>query len=377
MRIVQHDIITIILMLALSGCLADGYGQTDDAAISPDYRINWRGDTEAFLDEQARISLEMAGHILERFGPDKIHSEKRTMALLLIDNVFHDARAPHRKPVQDFFRHRIKQAVEQIHATEVTEGAMIWKLYSHGFVVKTPSVTLGFDIVTARNIRNREEPRIDGVVARGIDGFVLEDQVVQDLIDAVDILFVSHRHLDHADDQVVLRFLEQGKPVLAPSDVWEEEPFHDSILHLERKVHAIQEVYLPVKQKALGVVNYPGYQGRVPNNVVLVYTPEGLVLAHTGDQNHEESFYWIDDVGNHHDVDILMLHCDFHVNRMIRGFRPALAIAGHENELGHPVETRHPHWMNPVKFSGHSTPWLQMAWGERFHYLQSSAGQQN
>ncbi len=361
-----------LLMAGLMFTMPASYAQ--DEKLPPEQRLNWRGDPETFLDEQARLTLELVENILEHHGPEVNgpnvnESKKRQTALLMIDNVLHEEKAPHREPVQKFFRNRMQQAIEEIAETKVTEGAKIWRLYSHSFVIKTPSVTLGFDLVTVRDIRNRQVPRIDGEVQRGIDGFIIEEDLMQKLVDVTDILFVSHRHLDHADEWVAQRFLEQNKPVLAPPEVWEDQPFYSEVLQLERKVHELQEVHLPEKDLTLGVVNYPGYQVRVQNNVYIVYTPDDMVFSHTGDQNLEESFEWIDRVKDYHKVDVLIPHGGIHIQRMVRGFRPNLVIPGHMNELGHPVTTRYPYWMNYRRLANSPTPWLNMTWGEKYHYL--------
>lgn len=337
---------------------------------SSDQRLNWRGDIDGFLDEQARLTLELVDQVLLEHGPNVREPRKRTMALLMLDNVLHEEKAPHREPVQVFFRQRIGNAIDEIRQAEVLEGARIWQLYSHGFVIKTPTVTLGFDLVTVRDIRNHQLPRIDGEVRRGIEGFEIEEDLMRRLVDVVDILFVSHRHLDHADDRVAAMFFERNKPVLAPPEVWQDEPWHSRVLQLDRIAHKLQDVQLPAKNLTLNVAAYPGYQGRVQNNVYVVYTPDGLVFAHTGDQNHEDSFEWIDRVKDHHKIDVLILHCDSHVQRMARGFMPRLVIPGHINELGHPVTTRHPYWMNYRQLADSPSPWLHMAWGESYHYVR-------
>ena len=77
----------------------------------------------------------------------------------------------------------MEQAIVEIEQTRVEEGMMIWKLYNHGFVVRTSSVTIGFDLVSGKSTH--------------VEGFSIEDAVMKKLIDQCDVLFISHRHSDH------------------------------------------------------------------------------------------------------------------------------------------------------------------------------------
>ncbi len=320
-----------------------------------------------YLDNQAEAMLSFAEQVFSDHPPDRIEPEIRRSALLLLDGVFHDAYAPYRKPVQEFLKTRFACAVDEIERTEVSEGARIWKLYNHGFVVRTRTVTIAFDIISMKEA--------------GIEGFSVEDEDMSRLIDLCDVLFISHYHSDHAEEPVARAFIGQGKPVVAPAGVWIDKSIYRQITHLEREAHTIQS--LPVKhgEQNLSVVVYPGHQGPdIENNVILVITPEGLSFSQTGDQSNDDDFQWIDEVGSHHRVDVLMPNCwTTDIVRMARGFHPALIITGHENEMGHTIDHREPYWLTyqrrvgSERFGGsrevgYETPLILMTWGESFHY---------
>jgi hypothetical protein len=167
-------------------------------------------------------------------------------------------------------------------------------------------------------------------------------------------------------------FIEQNKPVVTPPDLWTGEQFYAKILHPERKPDVIQRINLPSKGKDLGVVVYPGHQGeRILNNVYLVFTPEGLAFSHTGDQSNLEDFEWIDRIGDNHKVDVVMTNSwsVYGDQRLAHGYRPKLIIPGHENELGHTIDHREPYWLNYARMPEvKKFPWVQMAWGEKYHY---------
>lgn len=115
-------------------------------------------------------------------------------------------------------------------------------------------------------------------------------------------------------------------------------------------------------------------------NVVLVTTPEGITLAHLGDEINEGDFMvdfeWIDKVAKNHRVDIMMPAAwTMDIFRIVKGFDPALVLPGHELELGHPVWDRLPYWgddayllLNYAELKASKYPVVALIWGESFDY---------
>ena len=346
------SLITVILLGHL--CL---FAQNQEIA-DPDKRIEWWGDIDGFLNQQAKVTLDLADEVLKANPPNRKEPKVRKMALLLIDNVLHEEKAAFRPAVQTFLKKRISDAVSEIRSAEVKKGAIIWKLYNHAFVVKTPSVTIGFDI--QRGLPN-------------VEGFTLSQELIQPLIDAVDVLFISHIHNDHADELVAELFLAQNKPVVTPPDLWPDSPIYAKIIHPQRNADLIQQIRLPSKGISLKTVTCPGHQGdKILNNVYLVFSPEGMVFSHTGDQSNLDDFTWIDQIGDRYTVDVVMTNSwsVYPGLRLANGFRPKLIIPGHENEMGHTIDHREPFWLNYQRLGDSvSFPWVQMAWGEKFHYF--------
>ena len=96
------------------------------------------------------------------------------------------------------------------------------------------------------------------------------------------MLFISHRHKDHADETVAKFFLDQDKPVIAPNEVWHGKPIHQRITHIKPDPHKLQKIPIIGGTLTLNAVIYPGHQGEnIQNNVSLVFTPEGLSFCHT------------------------------------------------------------------------------------------------
>ena len=325
-----------------------------------------------FLDRQARTFLDLIDETLRQYPPHLSDQAERRLALFLLDGVLHDVYAPKRLPVQAFFHDRIRRAAGQIENVTVEDGAMIWKLYNHGFVIRTATVTFGFDLVRAR-LRRTEE-------------FALSDKLMKRLVEQCDALFISHRHGDHADEWVAQAFLEQKKPVVAPPEVWQDRPIHADMTHLKRESQTVQVLAIQNGRRELRVVNYPGHQGaRIENNVPLVFSPEGMSFCQMGDQSNGSDFTWIDSVGNNHRVDVLLPNCwTTDIVRTVRGFDPELVITGHENEMGHTIDHREPYWLTyerkvgsdrfgGSRLIGYDVPSLVMTWGEAYHYQPPSS----
>ncbi|MGC9355616.1 MAG: MBL fold metallo-hydrolase, partial [Mariniphaga sp.] len=199
------------------------------------------------------------------------------------------------------------------------------------------------------------------------------------LVKQCDVLFISHRHEDHAEKSVAKAFISEGKPVVAPEQVWPGDPIFDQITHLERLAWKTQKLVL--KNNTLDVVIFPGHQMRsADNNVAMVTTPEGITVAHLGDEINEGDFMidfdWIDKVAEKYEVDIMMPTAwTTDIFRIVKGFGPKLVLPGHELELGHTVWDRLPFWgdekylgLNYSELKKSKYPVAVMVWGEAYDY---------
>jgi len=356
-----------LLVLITISCKA----QNNQARSSVLIDATLNEEQNQFLNNQAEALLSQASEVFSDYPPNWPEPAARRSALLLLDGVLHDVYAPQRPPVQLFFKTRMRQAVEEIEQTEVTFGARIWKLYDHGFVIRTKTVTIGFDLIRGKSAR--------------AEGFLISEDYMDRLIKQCDVLFISHFHGDHAEEWVAQSFINQGKPVIAPPEVWKDKSINKFITHLERVPHTVQTLSVQGGKQILEVIVYPGHQGEnIENNVSLVKTPEGLSFSHMGDQSNSNDFEWIDKVGNNHVVDVLMPNCwTSDIVRVVSGFNPALVITGHENEMGHTIDHREPYWLTyqrregSDRFGGSSevgydTPLILMTWGESYHYKREN-----
>ena len=319
-----------------------------------------------YLDRQAKVFLDSVQALLSVYPPVIHEGRERSMAKLLMDAVFHEKYAAFRKPAQEFFHGQTDHLIRNLEQTIVKKGAMIWKVYNMGFIVRTKSVTIAFDLVR-------------GATA-GSPDFTLTTEETDRIVKQCDVLFISHKHNDHADKAVAENFLNSGKPVITPEEVWKNDPIFPGITHLERVSEKVQKLTLK-DNRTLDVIIYPGHQlTSAINNVSMITTAEGITIAHTGDQINEGEmmgdFEWIDQVSKNHKVDILMPNAwTTDIFRIVRGFNPTLVVPGHEIELGHTVWDRLPFWgddkyleLNYADLKRSKYPVVVLVWGESYSF---------
>lgn len=354
----------VLLLPALIIAVSCAYAQ-DGAPATVDPHLNKLEDD--YLNRQAEALLRAADETLTRVPPQYPEPPERRLALLAMDGVLHDVYAAHRPPVQKFYNQRVERALDELECTKLEKGAKVWKLYNMAFIVRTPTVTIAFDLV-------------DGASAKS-PSFTMPSAFMERFIAQCDALFLSHRHGDHSNQQIAQVFLDQGKPVVAPPKMWHDRPIYDSLTHLNREAHTVQTLKIPNRQIDLKVVIYPGHQGKnIENNVSLIISPEGISFCHCGDLINEGDFLddynWIDQVRRHQQVDILMPNCwTNEIYRIVQGFDPKLVLPGHELELGHSIDDRVPYWgdseflqLTYPELLKSQYPVVVMTWGESINY---------
>ncbi len=318
-------------------------------------------------DEWIDRSFQWVNYILQNFPPAQEEIPVRRAALIRLDDILHIESAPRKTIVQKYYRARLEVAIAEIERTKVTEGMRIWKLYNHGFLVRTPTVSFTFDIVPGLT---------------RIPEFSIPEDLMARLVAQSDATFISHVHFDHANQEVARIFLAHNKPVIAPEGLWSETA--DLASRLTYPKRGTETHLIPVKagSQSLSVVAYPGHQGKGPIvNVHLVTTPEGFTVVHTGDQSGFEGpggdFDWIAQIGRDHHVDVLFPNCwGNELGRTIRGVNPELVITGHENEMGHTVDHREDYTQTYNHLFEVRYPFLVMTWGETYLYRKDPVRQQ-
>ena len=274
-------------------------------------------------------------------------------------------------PVKDLYEYQIEKALEEIETFKVDEGLVAWQFYNMGYVVKTPSATIGFDVV--RGLRSYHWV------------WDVPDWIVPRVADSLDALFVTHYHRDHCDQEIIERMLAAGKPVFVPEGCRVRTRYRDRLTRARH--HASFDI------PAMHVTSYRGrhiYRESpfdLPLTAYEVITAEGKKIFFTGDLDYTsgETYPFKED------IDLLMLHCggisplydDQNPNDLgddddaffigLQKFKTKYVIAGHLAELGHPLGGGRERYMTAFDIffqlvERRSTLFLVMFWGEHYHF---------
>jgi L-ascorbate metabolism protein UlaG (beta-lactamase superfamily) len=304
------------------------------SVVDPDRVYDWPG----YRERQHEYAYHAVDSLVRTVRPTWPELPERMAAMLALDGALHwdDSNG---SAMSQFYNRRLGAALYEMDNTHITTGAVVWKLYNHGFIARTASVTIAFDLVA----------------------FYTSHSTMTEFINRSDVLFISHWHGDHNETWITDLFRAQGKPVITPHGLTPDG--------------TTQHTVNLSGGRQLKVVMYPGYQKDVPDSVPIIFTPEGISFSHTGDLYQGGStpinmWTWIDVVKSHWTVDILMINnfaTDF--QRVVRGFNPKVVIPGHENEISaHAVSDRKPWYLDYSRIDGLANPSVVMTWGESYFY---------
>ena len=305
------------------------------------------GKQEVYLVNQTEKIFRLVDVLLKENMPSVGEPAlARKSALLLLDGIFHDTRLDGSKVLSDFADVRLNSVLEDL-KLPLTEGMKVYKLYNDGFIVRTKSATVAFDLYRGGKMKE--------------GGHLISDGKMRAIAEQCDIMFLSHKHPYHVDPVVGKMFTDAGKEVVAPTDVLMG---NGAVTHVRSE--QIMDKKFKLKRSKLKVKILPGHQSEMMNNIHVVTTSEGFTFVQTGDQYNKEDLKWLLTVYKKiPEVDVLMINC--WANRLsdtIDGFNPKLVLTGHENELGHTIDHRESYWASYVKLEDVRKPNCLMTWGE-------------
>ena len=304
------------------------------------------GNAESYLMRQTTRTLDLVDKALKENPPVTGNGTARRLALYNVDAVFPNTIFDKSEPLMDYMKSRIQNVIDGLKAPQVADMT-IYKLYNDGFIVRTKSVTVAFDMVMGSTYQ------------------LIPNELMAQLVDLCDIMFLSHMHRDHVDPGVVKMFTDRGKQVVAPDEAL---PENKEITHFRKEQIADLSINLPKAKLSIRVL--PGHQEELQNNIYVITTPENLTFVQTGDQYHGEDVPWIATVKNHiPKVDVLLINCwAMELKTHVDGFSPKLVITGHENEMGHTIDHREAYWMSYLKLDELAYPYSLMTWGECYDF---------
>ena len=328
-------------------------------------------DSASIVEEPAWVApiYDYVGARLQEHPASFPPSVERQEALMVLDGPLHLHEAPRFASTLVFLRDRMQRTIEEIEHWEVREGARIWRLYNMGFVVRTPSASLGMDLVGGWRLESDE----------GLEYYGICEEWIARLAGQLDVLTISHCHQDHMDPLLRDLLFERGIPVLVPPGVY-EELVDQPLLHRPDRGHELTALHRhndlsAGKAREIEYIAYPGHQGaEIPNNMYLFQTRQGATILHTGDQSGDLDWEWIDAIGDYHRVDVLIANCwTTDMARLVRGVRPGLVVTGHETEMSHGPDHREAYWRSFELFRGKlDPPSLVLCWGEGASYTEGN-----
>lgn len=299
-------------------------------------------------------TLEWVDKALKTNPPSKGNAGIRKGILCVVDYPLHvDAGhlriTPKYRPdwaqaVGRYFQKAVAPAIDQIASAKVANGLDIWKIYNMGFVVMSPNHCIGFDIHTG----SVQVP------------YALSDEQQRVLINRLEILFITHWHLDHLDERFVRRMLAAGKTVVVPT------PVRTDLKH-EGVVRLYDNFQHPTEIRGMKVLCFPGWQRRDTPMGVYAVNMDGCWVAHNGDNRRTEIYA---EIPKRCSVDVLLANCWSGFDAFAAATKPKLMITGHENELGHPASGRRPfsEMYSILDRMKDPPPYVILQWGERIHF---------
>ena len=104
------------------------------------------GKQEVYLMNQTEKTFHLVDALLKENPPSSGNPAlARKAALQLLDGIFHDTRLDGSKTLSQFMESRLSGLLEDMQKP-LEEGMKVYKLYNDGFIVKTKSVTVAFDL---------------------------------------------------------------------------------------------------------------------------------------------------------------------------------------------------------------------------------------
>ncbi len=274
---------------------------------------------------------------------------ERERILKTLDPPLAEENAVNIPAVGRFFHARMAGFLSDLDTLKPHKGAVIWKLYNHTNVIRTPQLTIAIDLI-------------------GGPGQLAWDNAALDrAINHIDLLLITHEHGDHADPTIVKKFLKAGKQVIVQKNMWKYESYSKKLTRMHDGAATFKDVRLSV---------FPSFQTDTPNNIYLIETSDGLKIMHVGDENEVERApgEWYRSFEPPLEIDLLLPNCWCpNLGTLLQYVKPKLMVPGHEHELTHGSASRRSYNYVFSVLSKMNVPFLVLAWGEKIS-LDPKAG---
>lgn len=316
-----------------------------------DTYIFW-GYPDDYLSYQAQIAYPLIDTMLQTYPPTLTPDKNRQLALVTLDQLLHEANYSRREAFYTFVNDRMTTMLAKVDKP-VPYGVRVFKLYNSGFVLKTKDITIAIDIVPG------------GTAAKPF----LSEPVIYEIADRCDALLVTNADSQHANRSVADVFMLLGKTVIVPDGLW-----RDAEAGLQ---YASAEVTPTMDMKGTTLYVLDGHRGKEKNNIYIMDFLGRGIVAHTGAQDNDADWEWIDEIHNQFNVDILLTKsANIRLETMLAGFQPRLVITSHENAMENTVDRRESYWTTQKRvqsLADLNIPNVLMTWGETYDYADADS----
>ena len=335
----------------------------------------------------AEIERGLADHpplLGDREGKRKPFIEALDAWVQRPDTIYWDGKAEtaHREFFA-FYLRGIERALAEAEKTTVPSGAVVWKLYSSGFLVKTPTATFAFDVSEGpfKSITSKPEDQ---------PGYFFHwtPAMRQRLAKMVDVFFITHQHYDHLSYALVREVGAAGKTIVVPPDLrdlWRKEPFADRLMSLKPDVdHRQGPLTVRVFQAVQAMKKNDDGDWVVSDSdpqhyVYLVRDQAGTGFLHNGDNRGRPFLPWLKQAL----ADGWKLHVWFRifgwpstVIQDVEKLADPVIIPGHNHEVGHKPKYTPSllggFYNSMVVGRADKKRYAVLAWGERLTLDQTS-----
>ena len=320
------------------------------SSFDDDY-IFW-GYPNVYLNYQAKVAYPLINRMLQANPPAVKIDKNRRLALITLDQFLHDSDGMRRDAFYTFVNTRMEEMLAGIDQP-VLSGVRIYKLYNSGFILKTLKTTIAVDLVPG------------GATNKSF----LTDSVIFEVADRCDALLITNSDSKHANRDVAETFVALGKKVILPEGLWTN--MEEDLLPVGSDTTQIVEL------GAMRLYVLPGHRGNAKNNIYVMDFHGRGVVAHTGAQDNDADWEWIDNVHSRYNIDILLTKSqNINLESMLTGFRPRLVITAHENDIESVVDKRESYWTTQKRMqslAGLAIPNVIMTWGEAYDYADTGS----
>lgn len=279
-----------------------------------------------------------------------------------------------------YYLRSIQRALNEAETIEVTSGAVVWKLYSSGFLIKTPDTIFAIDAVEGPfKTLSRSPEEEEGYL------FHWTPEMRQQFGKMVDTLFITHRHYDHASFALASAVGAAGNTIVVPfefkEEIWNNAPFAAQLKTIEPETETPFGHLTVLSFQAVQSMNRDD-EGNYfisatdpEHNVYLIRATDGFTVLHNGDNRGREFTPWLEEaVAQGWEPDVWFKITAWPsklVNKVMEITHPVV-IPGHEWEFGHKPKYGTSKLLSFYKSQGLKLApkgkILLLTWGEQYHF---------